>query len=155
MQLQQFHFRCRLCTVHGWCHRSLIYWAELYQSYRAFPEVHLGAQSKHFSVGSFMQLIINVTEAAAARAKLQQGIKICRSMFLKTFNGTMKRAACQTIQQLQFTSRPFQDLRDVPAQFVPIVFDMRGCCWDDCSLSYLALKDCSCFQQGLVVCLGY
>jgi hypothetical protein len=45
-----------------------------------------------------MQLITNVTEDPAARAKLQQGIKICRTMFLETFNGTMKRAACQTIQ---------------------------------------------------------
>ncbi|KAG0587908.1 hypothetical protein KC19_2G200200 [Ceratodon purpureus] len=75
-----------------------------------------------------MNLIINVTEDPAARAKLQQGIKLCRNMFLETFNGTMKRGACQTIQQLQFKSRPFENILDIPAQFVPIAFDMRGCC---------------------------
>ncbi|KAG0630106.1 hypothetical protein M758_1G154600 [Ceratodon purpureus] len=60
-----------------------------------------------------MNLIINVTEDPAARRKVQHGIGICRKLILETFNGTLKKCARQTIQELQFTSRAYQNLRDV------------------------------------------
>ena len=60
-----------------------------------------------------LQLIINVTEDPAARANLQFGIKILRTMILETMSGTLKKCARQTIQELQFQSRPFQNLKDV------------------------------------------
>jgi len=60
-----------------------------------------------------LQLIINVTEDPSTRAKVHHGIQICRKLILQTFNGTLKKSAHQTIQGLQFTSRPYQNLMDV------------------------------------------
>jgi len=60
-----------------------------------------------------LQLIMNVTEDPSTREKVQRGIQICRKMILQTFNGTLKKCARQTIQELQFTSRPYQNLKDV------------------------------------------
>lgn len=60
-----------------------------------------------------LQLIINVTEDPSARIKLQYGITLLRTMIHETMNGTLKKCARQTIQELRFRSRPFQNLKDV------------------------------------------
>lgn len=60
-----------------------------------------------------VNLVMNVTEDPAARAKLQLGIQICRILILQSFNGNLKHTARRTIQQLGFSSRPFQNLQFV------------------------------------------
>jgi hypothetical protein len=85
----------------------------LYATELEMKKPHLIHAANYDCCSVLLQLIINVTEDPAARRKVQHGIGICRKLILETFNGTLKKCARQTIQELQFSSRPYQNLRDV------------------------------------------
>jgi hypothetical protein len=62
---------------------------------------------------ALLQLITNVAEHPHARMKLQRGIGVLRAMVKASVSAMIKKCSRQTIQQLQFRSRPFQNLKDV------------------------------------------
>lgn len=60
-----------------------------------------------------VQLLINTAEHPGARASMQNAIQILRAMILKSTSALLKRCCRQAIQQLQFKSRPYPNLRFV------------------------------------------
>ncbi|KAG0582016.1 hypothetical protein KC19_3G026800 [Ceratodon purpureus] len=60
-----------------------------------------------------LQLMINTAHHPGARAKLQDCIPILRKMITESTSAWLKRTCRQGIQQLQFTSRPYPNLRFV------------------------------------------
>jgi hypothetical protein len=62
---------------------------------------------------ALLQLITNVAEHPQARMKLQRGIEVLRAMVKAFVSAMIKKFSRQIIQQLQFRSRPFQNLKDV------------------------------------------
>uniref|UniRef100_A0A7I4CBF1 Uncharacterized protein n=1 Tax=Physcomitrium patens TaxID=3218 RepID=A0A7I4CBF1_PHYPA len=60
-----------------------------------------------------LQLMINTAHRPGARKKLQNCISILRKMITESTSAWIKRTCRQCIQQLQFTSRPYPNLRFV------------------------------------------
>ncbi len=62
---------------------------------------------------ALLQLITNVAEHPQARMKLQPGTEVLKAMVKAIVSAMIKKFFRPIIQQLQFRSRPFQNLKDV------------------------------------------